>query len=67
METFFWGGGGSPCTLKKCKEGMLQSIPLLKVPKCEIFCRLDFHDFYTVKPFWVADFGAKILTCYLNF
>ncbi len=39
----------------------------LKVPKCEIFDRSDFHDFYTIKPFWVADFGAKILTCYLNF
>ncbi len=23
-----------------------------------------FHDFYTIKPFWVSDFGAKILTCY---
>ncbi len=33
--------------------------------KCEIFDRSDFHDFYTT--FWVADFGAKILTCYLNF
>jgi hypothetical protein len=39
----------------------------LKVPKCEIFDRSDFHDFYTIKPFWVADLGAKILTCYLNF
>jgi hypothetical protein len=27
----------------------------LKVPKCEIFDRSDFHDFY-----WVGDFGAKI-------
>ncbi len=26
----------------------------LKVPKCEIFHRLDFHDFYTIKPFWVT-------------
>jgi hypothetical protein len=33
---------------------------LLKVPKCEIFDRLDFHDFYSIKPFWVGDFGAKI-------
>ncbi len=30
---------------------------LLKVPKCEIFDRSDFHDFYS---FWVGDFGAKI-------
>jgi hypothetical protein len=40
---------------------------VLKVPKCEIFDRSDFLDFYTIKSFWVADFGAKILTCYLNF
>jgi hypothetical protein len=32
----------------------------LKVPKCEIFDRSDFHDFCTKKPFWVGDFGAKI-------
>ncbi len=28
--------------------------------KCEIFDRLDFHDFYTIKPFWVGDFEDKI-------
>ncbi len=33
---------------------------LLKVPKCEIFDCSDFHYFYTIKPFWVGDFGAKI-------
>jgi hypothetical protein len=32
----------------------------LKVPKCEIFNRSDIHDFYTIKPFWVGDFGAKM-------
>ncbi len=32
----------------------------LKVPKCEIFDRSDFHDFYSIKPFLVGDFGAKI-------
>ncbi len=32
----------------------------LKVPKCEIFNRSDFHDFYSIKSFWVGDFGAKI-------
>ncbi len=26
----------------------------LKVPKCEIFHRLYFHDFYSMKPFWRA-------------
>jgi hypothetical protein len=29
----------------------------LKVPKCEIFDRSDIHNFYTIKPFWVGDFG----------
>jgi hypothetical protein len=24
----------------------------LKVPKCEIFHRSDFHDFYTIKSLW---------------
>ncbi len=32
---------------------------MLKVPKCEIFDRSDFHDFYSIKPVWVGDFGAK--------
>ncbi len=36
----------------------------LKVPKCEIFDHSDFHNFYTIKPFWVDDFGAKIWTNY---
>jgi hypothetical protein len=39
----------------------------LKVPKCEIFDRSDFHYFYTIKPFWVDDFVVKILTYYFNF
>jgi hypothetical protein len=39
----------------------------LKVPKCEIFNRSDFHYFYTIKPFWVDDFVVKILTFYFNF
>jgi hypothetical protein len=30
----------------------------LKVPKCEIFLCSDFHDFYTIKTFWIGDFGA---------
>jgi hypothetical protein len=40
---------------------------MLKVPKCEIFDRSDFQDFYTIKPFWISDFGAKILPYYFNF
>jgi hypothetical protein len=31
----------------------------LKVPKCEIFDRLDFHDFYTIKSLQEDDFGVK--------
>jgi hypothetical protein len=26
---------------------------------------MEFHDFYTIKPSWVGDFGAKI--CYFTF
>ncbi len=40
---------------------------VLKVPKCKIFDRLDFYDFYTIKPFLVGDFGAKIKINYFNF
>jgi hypothetical protein len=32
----------------------------LKVPKCENFHRTDFCYFFTIKPLWVGDFGAKI-------
>jgi hypothetical protein len=39
--------------LKVCHH----KICYLKVPKCKIFHRSDFHDFYSIKPFWV---GAKI-------
>ncbi len=35
--------------------------PLLKEPKCEIFDRSDFHDFYTIKFLQEeGDFGVKI-------
>jgi hypothetical protein len=40
---------------------------VLKVPKCEIFDRSDFHYFYTIKPFWIDDFGVKILTYFFKF
>ena len=33
---------------------------LLKVPKCEIFDRSDFPDFYTIKSRREGDFGVKI-------
>jgi hypothetical protein len=33
---------------------------ILKVPKCEIFDRSDFHDFYTIKSLWEGNFGVKI-------
>ncbi len=33
----------------------------LKVPKCEIFDRSDFPDFYTIKSSWVGDLVVKIL------
>jgi hypothetical protein len=32
----------------------------LKVPKCEIFDRSDFNDFYTIKSLWEGDCGVKI-------
>jgi hypothetical protein len=32
---------------------------VLKVPKCEIFDRSDFHDFYPIKSLWEGDFGVK--------
>jgi hypothetical protein len=38
---------------------------LLKVHKCDIFDSFDFHNFYTIKPFWVGDFGADILIKFL--
>jgi hypothetical protein len=41
-----------------------KEISCLKVPKCEIFDRLDLHDFYTTKPFCVGDLGVKILNKY---
>ncbi len=30
------------------------------MPKCEIFDRSDFHDFYPIKSLWEGDFGVKI-------
>jgi hypothetical protein len=39
----------------------------LKVPKCEIFHRSDFPDFYIIKSSWVDDLVVKILSYYFNF
>jgi hypothetical protein len=38
----------------------------LKVPKCEIFDRSDFPDFYTIKSSWVGDLVVKIKKNFLN-
>ena len=35
-------------------------VTYLKVPKCEIFDRSDFPDFYIIKSLCVGDFGVKI-------
>ncbi len=32
----------------------------IKVPKCEIFDRTDFHDFYPIKSLWEGAFAVKI-------
>ncbi len=31
----------------------------IKGAYCEIFDRSGLHDFYTMKPFWIGDFGIK--------
>jgi hypothetical protein len=33
---------------------------VVKGPKCKIFGRSDFNDFYTIKPFWAGDWGKNI-------
>ncbi len=50
-----------------CEKTDFTQIYTLKVPKCEIFDRSDFHYFYTIKPFWVDDFVVIIFTYYFNF
>ena len=39
---------------------MSKFMDCVKVHKREIFGRSDFHDFYTIKSFWVGDFEVKI-------
>jgi hypothetical protein len=59
------------CTVKCTEKRFIPFTPppfsSLKVPKCEILDRSDFHYFYTIKPFWVDDFVVKMLTYYFNF
>jgi hypothetical protein len=38
------------------------ALACFKGAQCEIFDRLDFPDFYTIKPSWVGDLVVKILT-----
>jgi hypothetical protein len=49
-----------------CKIGLTFVIAFLKVPKCEIFNRSDFPDFYTIKSLRVGDFGVKIKKNFKN-
>ncbi len=37
-----------------------------KMSKCEIFKSSDFHNFYTIKHFWVGNFGAEYKLVNLN-
>ncbi len=46
--------------LSKKREGKRS---LLKVPKCEIFDRSDFDDFYTITSLCEGDFRVKIKKC----
>jgi hypothetical protein len=39
----------------------------LKVPKCEIFDRSGFPDFYIIKSSWVGDLVVKIVAYSFNF
>jgi hypothetical protein len=64
------GGGSKDVTDKKksrnAKERDETDLELnifkrLKVPKCEIFDRSDYHDFYTIKPFCVVGDFAVII------
>jgi len=46
--------------ITKCKEERQLKVASSKVPKCEIFDRSDFPDFYTIKSRQEGDFGVKI-------
>jgi hypothetical protein len=63
-----WGAPPSPPPrLSSSKSASAaQCTQHLKVPKCEIFDRSDFPDFYTIKPLCKGDFGVKIKKNYIN-
>jgi hypothetical protein len=50
----------SPHGLEICRQRQVPHVCILKVPKCEIFDRSDFHNFYHIKSLWEGDFGVKI-------
>ena len=47
-------------------SSLSKKVSFLKVPKREIFDRLDFPDFYTMKSLRVGDFGVKIKKIFKN-
>ncbi len=58
----------APTPLRPGARHQVQSpkIPPLQVPKCEIFDRSDFHNFYSIKSLWEGDFGVKIKKYFKN-
>jgi hypothetical protein len=46
--------------VKYCGKSTQHFAVYLKVPKCEIFDRSEFPDFYTIKSGREGDFGVKI-------
>jgi hypothetical protein len=46
--------------------GVDYNLTNLKVPKREIFDRLDFPDFYAIKSLRVGDFGVKMKKNFKN-
>ena len=58
--SYAWSQLGISATLDSVSAVSELKVINLKVPKCEIFGRSDFHDFYTIKSLWEGDFGVKI-------
>jgi hypothetical protein len=66
---FVWNVEGNVAILLRMTAAYRSSLlyrSCLKVPKREIFDRLDFPDFYTIKSLRVGDFGVKIKKNLLN-
>ncbi len=59
------GAWGKLIPEKNRSQKSRDTVPL-KVPKCEIFDRSDFPDFYTIKSLHVGDFGVKIKNLFKN-